>query len=658
MSMNGTGCLVNIYEEGYTGSGLTSSGKTGSNVPFNVETGVTALTGAADPFEYQEDNSSDLLDFIRYKTGYIRVIETEYNALSGLHPTSLKHHYVEAYYGSERVFTGYMQCAEYSDDWVACPRELEFPIVSPLGLLDAFNFTAPQTPGLTCLGKWMQDAINGLGADYANVVYPGTTFFPWDGQINSTIIVPFNADFRHYDNASNLYAPKDYKYFVEGVCSCFGWMVHDTPDAVVFSKFDATPSDSYSMLSVANLTTGSGRQNVQQLATALDTYYTNDDDHALQSVVRPLRKVELNIEGDEVGTVSMTTRYSTAASLGSGNNLYRGWILTQVGPNLDGAHIGTATFSSGGSDVDLGSAGLFPIAFGKIEENAKSVSLSEFMVLKYSTSWSSGSLLLKCVFFGMAPKNSQGKCLLKMKVERGWHLNNMHATDFDNTRFNLVIKIGSQYVDLTNETLSSQIVYNAIDIDGSTGSVMPNKTLANSGVDDCDGILFNPTSGYWIANAPIEVSIYDNRTGDMPLRNNEYIKFTELSLNNPSKNDKDYNIYYNDRNKVTLGGSGTGTEDESVSVAFNNYGTYLGQNTFGKSNGAVDGYAPTLTYMFRPLTVLTGKMKRTGTAISFNEYVARFTYWVNGWRWRLLAKSFCLRDDEYTLTIARSSVLE
>ena len=38
-SLNGTGCLVNVYVEGATSS--ADETKTGANVPFSVETGVT-----------------------------------------------------------------------------------------------------------------------------------------------------------------------------------------------------------------------------------------------------------------------------------------------------------------------------------------------------------------------------------------------------------------------------------------------------------------------------------------------------------------------------------------------------------------------------------------------------------------------------------------
>lgn len=653
-SLNGTGCLVNIYEEGYTGSGLTTSGKTGSNVPFTVENGVTSLLGAATPFEYEEDNSNDLLHFVRYKTGYMRVIEETYGQLTNLQPNSIRHHYIEAYYGSEIVFSGFQQCAEYSNEWIASPRELEFPIVSPLGLLDAFNFTPPSTPGMTSIGTWMQQLINGLDAGYSSVIYPGSSYAPWNCQMHSTIICPFNGEFKHFDSADKLWSPKSYLYLIEGICACFGWTVHDTPAAIVFAKFDASTSDSYSQVSIAGLTSLSGRTSVQQLATALNTYYSNYDDAALLSVVRPLKDIEISLDGDDVTQISTTTAHATTdVNSQDGNSVFRGWKMTQVGPDVSGDHIGTATFDTVGN---VYYAGLFPIAYGKIEENAKTVSLSEFWVIKYSSSWTNGSLLIKSVFNGIAPKNSQGWCLLKIKMERGTSLQNMQATGYSDLLVNLVIKVGSQYVNLSNDSLTNYETRNAVTISGETGSVVPNKTLATASVDDCDGILFRPTNGWWVVNQPIEVSIYHNATGN--LQNGEILKVTDLSLRNPSSNDKDYNSYYNDRNKIKLGGNATGTDGGSVTVNFNNYAYHMGQHSFGDDNRNISGNAPTFGYMFQPLTVLVEKMKRTATAINHNEYAARYTYWINGWRWRLLAKSFSMRDDLYTMTIARSSTIE
>ena len=91
-SLNNVGCLVNVYVEGATSSADTA--KTGANVPFNVETGVTALIGTADPFTFEEDDSDNLLDFVRTKTGYISVIEQNVGDLDDMMPTSKTSHFI------------------------------------------------------------------------------------------------------------------------------------------------------------------------------------------------------------------------------------------------------------------------------------------------------------------------------------------------------------------------------------------------------------------------------------------------------------------------------------------------------------------------------------------------------------------------------------
>ena len=299
-SLNDTSCTVNIYEEGYTGSTITE------------------LTGAAVPFEIQEDDSSDLTQFIRFKTAYLRVVETTYGELDALMPTSIRHHFVEAYYGSERVFTGFMQCQQFDNGWVATPRELEFPLVSPLGLLDSFNFSVPSNLELVTLGSLMNEVMIGLNpyetsssvsttnSDYSYVIYPRTSSYsPWDHLIHSTVMCPFNDSFKHYDASSKLFSPKDYKYFIEGICACFGWTVHDTPSAIVFAQYDF--NGNYSRLSVSGLKTLTGWESVQQLADSFNSYYSNADDNALQSQVMPLKEVVLELEESEIKDKSLGT---------------------------------------------------------------------------------------------------------------------------------------------------------------------------------------------------------------------------------------------------------------------------------------------------------------------------------------------------------------
>jgi len=648
-SLNNTSCTVNIYEEGYTGSTITE------------------LTGAAVPFEIQEDDSSDLTQFIRFKTAYLRVVETTYGELDALMPTSIRHHFVEAYYGSERVFTGFMQCQQFDNGWVATPRELEFPLVSPLGLLDSFNFSVPSNLELVTLGSLMNEVMIGLNpyetsssvsttnSDYSYVIYPRTSSYsPWDHLIHSTVMCPFNDSFKHYDASSKLFSPKDYKYFIEGICACFGWTVHDTPSAIVFAQYDF--NGNYSRLSVSGLKTLTGWESVQQLADSFNSYYSNADDNALQSQVMPLKEVVLELEESEIKDKSLGTEHTTSDHASSGinsdNKRYADALLTQIGPDVDGDHIGTPNIGSNGQ---IYYSGLFPLAYGTAEQDAVTIGLQENWWLKYSTGWSAGSLLLKAIFYGMMPISSNGECLLKLKVERGTSMFDMKASDYENIIVNLVIKVGSKYYNMTNDTMTSSFTLNAVTINGATGKVTPNKTLSSNNYSDVDGILFKPWSTGWGVVDSIEVSLYDS--GVMGLANDEYLKFTEVSIVNPSKMDEPYNSYYRNIGNITIGNNQTGTEKRSIGVNFYNYSGHRGEHSFGNSSGTINGDPPTFPYLFRPMVVLQQKVKQSA-AVNFNEYAAKWTYWIYGWRWRMLAKSFNLRDDEFTVTLARSSTIE
>lgn len=661
MSLNATLCRVDIYEEGYSGS-VTELSTNNLNAPGYP---------AAVPFEIQEDDSNDLTHFIRFKTGTLRMVEVTYGGLSGLMPRSLLDHYIEAYYGSELVFTGYMQCQEFDNDWVATPRELEFPVISPLGLLDAFEFAKPNSiglvevgnlsylaPGLIGVGYLMYEVIYRLNAGYTDVIYPmEDSNEPWSDVISSTVMVPFNDQFKHYDTAASLYAPKDFKYFVEGICANYGWCVHDTPTSVVFSNYQH--SSPYSKMLLQGLYAANPsnyRYWIQQRSAAFGNYYTNHDNNAMQSVIMPLKQLNLSLEGVDIKDKKLNTDHSITAALMEGGGNFRAVRLTQVGPEVEGNNIGTAVFDTGG---EIYYSGLFPVAYGKIESDAKKVSMSESWVIKYSTSWSTSQAILKAIFYGMAPKDVNNYCLIKLAIERGMSLQDMKNNDYDSFRLNMTIKANNKYYNIDNQTWSASEVMNSITIDGDTGKVTPNASFPTGAsigpyqsIGDIDGIIFVLPAGI---NTPIEVSLFRNTTLD--LNNSEYIRITDLSLANPGAIDEPYNSYYNDKSQIVVGNNESGTDTKDVTVNFNNYSDHRGEHSFGTYSTGPTGSNPTFPYLFTPMTVLMEKVKRTATP-DFNEYAAKWTYWISGWKWRMIAKNFSLRDDKYQITLARSSSIE
>ena len=61
-------------------------------------------------------------------------------------------------------------------------------------------------------------------------------------------------------------------------------------------------------------------------------------------------------------------------------------------------------------------------------------------------------------------------------------------------------------------------------------------------------------------------------------------------------------------------------------------------------------------YMFSPRFFLRQRMM-VYMPLTY-EYARIFNYWRYGWRWRLIAHSFDLKNDAHTLTIVRSQTLE
>lgn len=220
VSLNGTDCYVNIYTEGGGG--------------------VTQLQGADNPFVIDEDDTEDLLEVVRMKTGYLRVVESTYGELDDLHPLTNTSHYVEAVYANGVVFTGFMQAQSFEVPYSPGPRVLEFPVVSPLGLIYGLHFNSINYPDYITLASVLKQAADIMDANIDSIVFPDymmgsqTTL---SLMVNTLSICPFNTDYVP-GGSEPLYSPKTIGEFIEDVCHCFGLIVHDMPNCLVFARYD------------------------------------------------------------------------------------------------------------------------------------------------------------------------------------------------------------------------------------------------------------------------------------------------------------------------------------------------------------------------------------------------------------------------------------
>ena len=284
-SFNGTTYNVNIYDNDW---------------PAGV---VMPVRGAADPFFFEEDDSDDILNsVIRYRTGYIRVIEDVFGALDDIYPAKPFDRYVECVTGTTVIFNGYIQVQDFQRPFKPGPRILELPVVSPLGLFENRTFTVtPFDPPTTVTLGELLDIVMNLGA-YEKVTFPDITGTGFDKTVSSLVVCPFNTDYHHSMTSSymdRMFAPQTYAYLIEAICKAFGWICHDTPQALVFTSFDHKGLYAYYPKGHIGETNYKQNESVSQTAVDLVNHFTSTDNNASLRTILPDTGIEISYEGDD-----------------------------------------------------------------------------------------------------------------------------------------------------------------------------------------------------------------------------------------------------------------------------------------------------------------------------------------------------------------------
>ena len=654
MSLNGTPCEIDVFKDGYYGQ------------VWNLSTEQVGAYGypADDPFYYEEDNSHDLLKFLRVKTGYIRLVETGNDSLSFMYPTREREIYVRVYYGAigadhteNLVFTGYIQCAEYSADWTAPPNIREFPVVSPLGMAASKAFTT-KTPQLLTMGSVMAEIMEGLSMDYQYVIYPGgrqrisgTDYaedYPFNGKIHSLAVSPFNNEWGYDSEAADLYTPQTFDWFLNGLCNCKGWMLHDTPTALVFTSFDF--ADYYDRVTLAQLkTTNYADLYFLDNSTTrkdLEDFFTLCGDDGKQTESRSVKRIDIKVDGvgvyNQVGTPKYINQVHTSVSEEAADHFVKTIMGTNVGPQMV-------------SNYWLGIAGgLYPGGYAPAADVEDSElkfhigSPSPAWIFKYYQDMS-GIEIMRFRFFGPVTSSFTGKLLLKMNVKIGpnlyemklpfmWRLSPRRPFDFNNFGFNTAIYVNGTevapiYPSPTPQTLL-QWAANCTDVDGSF--FYP---------------LLSSETRRRVINS-IDVAI----TGLSGLDAGWYFQL-EVSVIDPS----DYtNSYYRSEPKgeFVRGWSdrNDGNGEKSLQCAISDYAAAPSANTFGDKDGWIKNQEPpAFDYMFTPQIFLELPMEKNLTPLPTNLYLPRYTYWKDDdYHWRIIGDNFHLRDDEHKLTLAHT----
>lgn len=287
-SLNETSCRIDVYVRGYTGESFFT------------------LPAADNPFFFEEDNDSDLLNTVmRYRTGYIRVVEEENSPITDIYPTQAFDRYVEVYYGTTLIFNGYIQVQDFYKELTPTPHILELAVISPLGLMETKtfkNYYDYQPVSEVTLGELLDYILYGT---YSNVYFPKNYGYPnqvgFGMKVSTLVVMPWNKDF-HYSMtsapASHVMKGVSYSYLIEAICKAFGWICHDTPDTLVFTAFDY--DGVYSSFPVGHIGEAgySTDLNIPSgVATLLD-YFSEADNNANEQTIQPDTGIEISYEGE------------------------------------------------------------------------------------------------------------------------------------------------------------------------------------------------------------------------------------------------------------------------------------------------------------------------------------------------------------------------
>lgn len=215
---------------------------------------------AANPVTIQENDSDDILDNIREKTGYIRLVELTKGALEDMHPATNKDYEVFIFidkpsnvlYNSDdaepyTIFRGFIQAQSFENDYYSYRDEIELPIQSPLAILKKEKIGADTTVLHTIIE-------NNFSNYYKYIVFPEITYSDFynirhfnmlNMNVAREILFPYNSNYNFGTHAQtepvpSVYDPITIEDFLKKLCDAEGLTVHDVGQSLVFAKIGYT----------------------------------------------------------------------------------------------------------------------------------------------------------------------------------------------------------------------------------------------------------------------------------------------------------------------------------------------------------------------------------------------------------------------------------
>lgn len=622
-------CTVNILVEGYSGT-------------------IKQLVGAANPFYWEEDDDNNPQTMVRSKTGYLNVIETSEGELKALMPAEETSHYIEAYYDGKLVFTGYMQAVEFGFDNSPCPRELNYPIQSPFGLLESFEFDVREA-SMSTPGKLMGELITKLNAGYERVIYPSVRddhAHPFNCIFPSEIICPHSELDLSYINrdTSFLYEPKNLKFFLEGMCQMMNWQVHDCCNAIVFTQENFN-GEYYNILT-SNLNTCTATSYAQVSGSSLKTVLTCFDELDAEgsiTQIRPYAKATVKLDDETFEKVELKPFNYT------NGNIYSGGIgYTLVGGEVYGDNIRRPSFIY--NELVNAGEGLYPVTIAKHDDSGAITTDTTLLYMYDANAPKRNSLILGWKLFPRLPL-FDGNFKIKMSLKVGTSVQSLESNwSGSDLRFQLRLKCGDKYYNESTRGWVNEVAGVTFTVNHETGSI--NSNGSTFGIDgEIDGyyLNFRSYSGMVPANDIIELQLWFDTTNP-GIANGTIIQFDELSAEIVRPwSSKVLGVGNDDGEKVYKNPGGVG----ELSYALNFFDDPCFKKSICLAEGGVWSIDLPLPYgVFSSHYIFTNNYyDKQGLTNPHSEYMYKWMYWRADKTWRVIAKRFKMIDDETTLIL-------
>lgn len=312
-TLNEKDALIDIYEKDWTGT-------------------ITQLEPAVNPITTEEDSDDDYLKPVRTQTGYLRVIDN--GDLDGLMPEDNSQHYVELHIDEELCWCGYMQADTFSEDWDITPLITEFPLISPLGILEGVYLDQAKEMSLVKLGELLLECIESTGVDFNYIYFPKEVWYSENESAQTPFSVALSRQTFFEDNGSDDRDAEDWERydadtclsFLEEFCKFWGWTLQERQKTLYF----VGKSQSYYITRVEYLRNlvygGNFSYGDRSMALVAFSSLSLDGIDNKKEILQGVNKVKITSKINTVGTVvpSIDEGYMSVIHNGTDNSYVYG----------------------------------------------------------------------------------------------------------------------------------------------------------------------------------------------------------------------------------------------------------------------------------------------------------------------------------------------